>query len=240
MRGQYQLKKSAQNWLWRLSGGRLLVSERSRHGILDVADISRSMGDTPVIVDVGANVGQSALRFRAAFPKARIVSLEPVRKTFDELCSRTRGQDVECLQLALGARSGRSEIFITKSPLMSSLVQPPAEEQIGREMIDVMSLDDFLGAQSIKSVDLLKIDAEGLDLEVLHGGTETFSSGACRFVLLEVGWSRGDSRHPLFDEVRDFLSPFGFGVFGIYDQTPEWSGEPRLRYANALFCLQHP
>jgi hypothetical protein len=38
--------------------------------------------------------------------------------------------------------------------------------------------------------------------------------------------------------VRDFLSPFGFQLLGIYDQTTEWSGEARLRYANALFCLQ--
>jgi hypothetical protein len=35
--------------------------------------------------------------------------------------------------------------------------------------------------------------------------------------------------------VRDFLAPNGFALFGIYDQQPEWSGENRLRYANACF-----
>jgi len=216
----------------------VLVSEREHHGFLDVADIARVRREPEVIVDVGANDGQSALRFRAAFPKARIISLEPVTETFEELRRRTEGKDIECVQLALGPESGSAEIFITKSSYMSSLVKPPPEEQIGRETIAVLSLDDFLRVQSIETVDLLKIDAEGLDLAVLQGGAEALSSRACHLILLEVGWTRGDPRHPLFDDVRDFLSPFGFQLLGIYDQTTEWSGEARLRYANALFCLQ--
>jgi hypothetical protein len=55
-------------------------------------------------------------------------------------------------------------------------------------------------------------------------------------VLAEVGFHPGDDRHVLFDHVRDYLVPFGFSVYGVYDQQLEWSGENRLRYANVCFA----
>src|SRR5271170_7871413 len=38
-----------------------------------------------VIFDIGANVGQTAMRYRAIFPNARIFSFEPVPETYKKL-----------------------------------------------------------------------------------------------------------------------------------------------------------
>jgi Methyltransferase FkbM domain len=91
-------------------------------------------------------------------------------------------------------------------------------------------------SRSLDSIGLLKIDAEGFDLEVIKGARETLSSRRVRFVMVEVGFHPGDDRHPLFDEVRNTLMEHGFYVFGIYNQSMEQSGEPRVRFANVLFC----
>jgi hypothetical protein len=120
----------------------------------------------------------------------------------------------------------------------SSLVRPPADELRGVEEVDVTTLDDFLAANGVSAVDLLKIDAEGYDLEVLKGAEQTLSAGRVRVVMAEVGFHPGDDRHPLFDDVRDMLVDYGFAVFGIYEQHLEWTGEPALRFANAVFCKQ--
>ena len=40
---------------------------------------------------------------------------------------------------------------------------------------------------------------------------------------------------PPLPEAQAWLARFGYVLFGIYEQTPEWSGEPRLRFSNALF-----
>jgi len=83
----------------------------------------------------------------------------------------------------------------------------------------------------------LKVN-EGFDLEVLKGADSLLSSKCVPFVLVEVGFHPGDSRHVLFDEIRDFLMGKSYAVFGIYDQTLEWSGENRLRFANVCFCSE--
>ena len=74
------------------------------------------------------------------------------------------------------------------------------------------------------------------DLEVLRGGDKVLSAGRVAFVLAEVGLHPGDSRHVLFDDVREFLCAGGFYVYGFYDQNLEWSGTSRLRFANLCFA----
>ena len=206
---------------------------RAKHGVSDVTDIAPH--DIAVIVDVGANTGQSAIRFRAAFPRARIISFEPVRATFAELERRTRGMNVECHRLALGPEPAQATMYLTESSLMSSLLRPDDEDLKATETVDVATLGGTLANLEVGPVDLLKIDAEGYDLEVLAGGVDHLSRGLVKFVLIEAGFHPGDERHPLFDDVRFFLMKFGFCVFGIYDQKLEWSGEPSLRFANVLF-----
>ncbi len=235
-RDPYLMKKIAQERVLRAARGRLMVFENAKHGLADTVDLARAEGEIRTIVDVGANTGQSALRFRAAFPSARIISLEPIRATYDELVRRTRGADVECHRLAVGSSSGRATMHLTPFSETNSLIRPPDDELRGVEEVDVATLDDFLRDNGISTIDLLKVDAEGYDLEVLRGAAKTLSEGRMRFVMAEVGFHPGDDRHPLFDEVRDMLRIYGFAVFGIYEQNLEWTGVPAMRFANAIFC----
>lgn len=237
-RDPYWWKKFAQQQLIRASHGRVLVFERPKHGIIDTEDLERAPGKINVIVDVGANTGQSAIRFRAAFPSARIISLEPISATFEELRRRTAGLDVECHRLALGPTKSREIMYLTPYSLTNSLIRPKNEDIHGTEVVDVETFDNFIDEQKIDLVDLLKIDAEGFDLQVINGAKRAMSDGKIRFIMAEVGLNSAEDRHPLFDEVRGVLSSYGFRVFGLYSQTLEWSGKPSLRLANAIFCRQ--
>jgi hypothetical protein len=143
--------------------------------------------------------------------------------------------NVECHRLALGPEPAQATMYLTESSLMSSLLRPNDEDLKATETVDVATLGETLANLEVGPVDLLKIDAEGYDLEVLAGGVDHLSRGLVKFVLIEAGFHPGDERHPLFDDVRFFLMKFGFCVFGIYDQKLEWSGESSLRFANVLF-----
>src|SRR5262245_13201981 len=59
------------------------------HAREDCYDIKKTGGQIGIIFDVGANVGQSAQKFREAFPKARICCFEPVRSVFNKLTANT-------------------------------------------------------------------------------------------------------------------------------------------------------
>lgn len=233
MRDAYWWKKRAQKLAHQVSRERVLVLERPKHGISDVADIARRIS-VLTIVDVGANWGQSAIRFRAAFPHARILSLEPVDRIFGELRHRTRGLNIETYSLALGAQVGKGTMFLTGQETTNSLIRPPADV-CGIEEVDIDTLDNFLSQRQLESVDVLKVDVEGYDLEVLAGGAESLSTGIVKSVLVEVGFQPGDDRHPPINTVAHVMDEYGFSLLGIYEQTPEWTGEPRIRFANALF-----
>ncbi len=204
------------------------------HGRDDCRDLQRSGAPIRTILDVGANDGGSARKFIGAFPEATIHCFEPVRATYEELRRTVQAHpSIHCHQLALGAEEGEATIYLTPHSSTSSLVRP--DNARGEERVRVTTVDRFVAEQGLGRIDLLKVDAEGFDLEVLKGAEETLTRGGVGFVLAEVAFHRDSARHVLFDEVRDFLVPKGFAVFGIYDQQPEWSGEKKLRYANVCF-----
>ena len=229
-------QKRAQYLLGRISGRKLFAFKATHHGIDDTLDISALVPLVETVLDVGANTGQSAIRFRAAFPNARIISFEPITKTFHALKERTKGLNVECHQLALGQRRQRTTMFLTDFSVTSSLIRPPDEKFRGTEEVEVETLDEFVAKHGLSAIDLLKVDAEGFDLEVLAGAEAILAAGIVKFVLVEVGFHPGNSRHVLFDDVRGALMKHNFRLFGIYAQTLEWTGEPSLLFANAVFC----
>ncbi len=51
-------------------------------------------GQTPVIVDCGANIGTSVLHFLDVYPLAHVVAIEPAPDNFVLLSSNTEGLDV--------------------------------------------------------------------------------------------------------------------------------------------------
>jgi FkbM family methyltransferase len=215
---------------------RITIS-RPQHGVRECADIAACGCQVRTIFDVGANIGQTARRFRTAFPKAVIHCFEPVEETFHTLTHNlARDHSIFCHRLALSDRAGDAHIFVTENSSTCSLLTP--DQFVREELVTVATVDTFSAAQGIARIDLLKIDAEGNDLNVLRGAEGMLSRSDVAFVLAEVGFTPGDDRHVLFDDVRDLLSPYGFRLFGIYGQQPEWTGERRLRFANALFSRE--
>ena len=144
--------------------------------------------------------------------------------------------NIDCHNVALGGSDGQATIYLTGQSISSSLIKP--NTIVGSEVVEIRTVDGFAAKSQIKRIDLLKIDTEGLDLEVLKGAQNMLSAGQIPFVLVEVGFHPGDTRHVLFDDVRSYLLPMGYALFGIYDQQLEWSGEQRLRYANVCFSKE--
>jgi FkbM family methyltransferase len=204
------------------------------HGREDVSDIGGCGDEIATIFDIGAHVGQSALKFIEAFPQAAIYCFEPVTSNFKELKNNVAGHvNIRCFPCAFGSKQGTTKIFLTNHSSTSSLIEP--EYTTGSEVVQVQTMDNFARNNKIDQIDLLKIDTEGFDLEVLKGASYLLSGRGIIFVLVEVGFDPGDKRHVLFDDVRSFLLERGYALFGIYDQTLEWSGDKRLRFANVCF-----
>jgi FkbM family methyltransferase len=102
--------------------------------------------EVAVVFDVGANFGQSALKYLAWYPSAVIHCFEPVGSNFNALKGNLSGWGrVRCLNLALGSASGNAEMVLEGASSMFHLdsVRDHREAVVGSrtEKVEISTVD---------------------------------------------------------------------------------------------------
>jgi FkbM family methyltransferase len=181
----------------------------------DVHGLMGSTATRPTLLDVGANVGQTAQSLARIFPNSKIYSFEPVPATFAELRRNTAHlMQVECVNLALGDKPGEAVITSDRDGRNTLLSAVPSNDSV---VAKVGTVDDFCFDHSIFRVDLLKTDTEGFETYVLKGAGEMLAKGNVDFVVAECDFfRRPDEPHGDFFEIHAMLAPFGFSVVSLY------------------------
>lgn len=139
---------------------------------------------TPVAVDVGANVGQYAERLRDIGFEGRIISFEPGSEAFETLASKAarHGEKWDARKVALGDRTGQAVLKLSGNSVSSSLLEvaeehlraAPASEVVAQEEVPLSTLDEQL--RDVPEAPFwIKIDTQGFELPVLRGATETLA-----------------------------------------------------------------
>lgn len=192
----------------------------------------------PVVADVGANIGQTVERMRAAFAEPQIHSFEASPSTFVEL-ERNVGSlpAVHVVNGALGSTAGRMELIENTHSDMSSLLEPGEEamgEVKGRVEIDVLTLDDYAAQHGIERLDILKSDTQGYDLEVIRGAEGLLARRAVGLIFMEINMNRAYKDLPRLDEICAHLFDRGFELVSFYNF--HYSGD-RVSWADAMFAL---
>jgi FkbM family methyltransferase len=231
------LLQSARTTFERVSG--VHVYRGLPHGTDPASDISRVFPQrTPrTVLDVGANVGQSAAKFRRWWPQAKIYCFEPVRETFATLSRAVAPLgDVECVNIGFGDESATLSMILTDKSLTSHVVRAGETAAPGTsEQVRIERLDAFCAERGIDTVGYLKIDAEGFDLKVLQGGGELLRRGAVDFIQVESGMNPGFPEHVPFVELFGWLTTAGYDLFGIYQQAQAWPSGQILKRADPVF-----
>jgi FkbM family methyltransferase len=192
-----------------------------------------------LILDVGGNVGQTAFAFNKAWPNAKIFSFEPVKDTFAILKKSIQNiNNVEAVPLALGSVSGEGTIKLFSDSQNASLDNRFAlNPNTKHENIRISTVDDFCLLHSINEVDILKIDAEGYDLEVLKGSASLLKNGKIDFVFTEISTTSRPGKVSLSD-MNDFLRKYNMSFVGFYDQAFSICPGANFYYGNALFVRE--
>jgi FkbM family methyltransferase len=184
---------------------------------------SSNQSDGPLcIFDVGANTGQylrAACRLLAG-ERFHVHSFEPSPGTYEKLVENTQ-QDpkVTLNNFGLGSKSEERD-FYSDSPLsgLASLTRRRLTH-LGIDMdyterVRITTLDDYCHDREIESIDLLKLDVEGHELDVLNGSKRMFSKAAIGMVQFEFGGCNIDTRTFLQDFVY-FVSEYRMQVARI-------------------------
>lgn len=179
------------------------------------------------VVDIGANKGQFTLFALDAYPTAKIIAFDPLRRAAEKFLTVTRQEKNRVVfhRYAIGPITDKAKFFVSKREDSSSLLPISGiQEEIfpgtgldHTEVVDVTTLDQVLSARDIQPPALLKLDVQGYELETLKGCKtllQCFSHiyAECSFVQLY-------SSQATVDEIIEFLSKAGFRFCGIYNMT---------------------
>lgn len=180
--------------------------------------------DCEYIVDVGANRGQFALAAHHVFPKAKILSFEPLvepaqifKRVFDH------DPNVILYLYAIGKEKTCSTIHIAREDDSSSLLPItkkqsdlfPGAVENGTRQVEVYPLSQLLDPASIPLASLLKIDVQGYEFEVLQGCENILQKFShlyieCSFVQLYEG-------QPLAHQIISWLEARNFVLISIHN-----------------------
>jgi len=128
----------------------------------------------PVVLDIGANIGNHTLAF--ATRAARVHAFEPVPRIHALLCRNVEDNalgNVTLHALALSDQAGSDTIHMREAGNLgaSSFDQRGANTEA--VIVDKAVGDNYLAAQGVAHVDLIKIDVEAHEVYVLRGLMQT-------------------------------------------------------------------
>ncbi len=166
--------------------------------------MSRVLKPGTTFWDIGAHVGFfSMIASRLVGASGYVHAFEPIERNRDRLLAAISMNGVDNVTVhnfALAAKSGQAVLYdIHGSSLMWTLV-PQSGEQ-GGLAVRCCTLDD--AAESARPPDLIKVDAEGAEVDVLRGGLNLLST-ARPSLIVEF------SNDALLGETRDLLPFYTF------------------------------
>jgi FkbM family methyltransferase len=189
------------------------------------------LGFSPkTIVDIGAHRGDWSRTAMNYFPNAQYLLFEPQGELLENFNPEKNSQ-IKIFPYGVGRKTGVMKF--SKSSRLDSCsfaLSSDAASKLGREQVDVsvVAFDDFVEREALDFPEMLKIDAEGWDLEVLEGANKALS--IAEVVLVEAAVMCKSFANKI-DVVMAEMKKHGFVLFDITDLN-------RTAKHNALWLVE--
>lgn len=202
--------------------------------LLDIAAAFLDAVEAPFMLDIGANLGAVSVPLgqRISEKGGVIFAYEPQRIIYYQLCGNillNRLQRVYAFNLALGEQNGEAEIpdldygsfgnigafsLDPENPTGVDLSAPGFMTQSAAPKVPLLTLDSIALP---KAPALIKIDVEGMELQVLKGATETLVRHGYPPLMLESWLNEEHSARRI--ALESYLLSLGYQPIRIQDEV---------------------
>lgn len=132
------------------------------------------LGDQPVVVDCGANIGSFSLACKTLKPGCKIIAVEPDKDLFNSLKTNLAGlASVTLVQAALTNQNGMVNLNSGKNDGVANSIFAGKMVSESSSSVESKSTAEFLEyvKQQYKKIDVLKMDTEGGEWFLLDAPT---------------------------------------------------------------------
>ncbi len=167
------------------------------------------------VYDIGGYIGLFTLFFaRKVGPLGRVITCEPNPENFNDLVRNVtlnHFENVILREVAVSNRNGKVELYLDPIyPSRGSIKEGARHEQrAARPPIEVegVTLDTLIHREQLPKPDFVKIDVEGVELQVLHGMANVLESSRPELFIEIHG--------PLPEALVHFLGQFSYRLFHV-------------------------
>ena len=190
------------------------------------------------IIDIGANTGQSIDRFKKLFNKSKIYSIEPSKYAFNKLKKNYNNiKDVFLYNFAIGDKNKKKIFFDYENNVLSSFnklnKQNRLKNKFKKQIVSVLTLDNFCKKNKLKNIHILKIDTQGNDAKVLKGSSKSIRMGIFNIIELEIIMGDYYEEYSNFYEIEKYLVNNNYRLIAL-DKRLNFFNDKRL-YCNAIY-----
>ena len=164
--------------------------------------IPDDMGQPGFIIDAGANIGLTTLFFKGKFPRATIVSLEPEDSNFRVLEENARPyEDIHPLKAGLWHRDAPLRVRDAGYGPRGFIIEETTSDD--PDAIQAFGPLSLMRKYNKETIDILKMDIEGSELEIFENNPDAWLKHTrCFVVELHDRMREGTSR-ALFKAMAD-------------------------------------
>lgn len=165
------------------------------------------------IVDIGAYVGGWTLMVTRIFPSAQFLMIEAQESKRGVLEGIAKQLPDAACKIALLGPTDRAPVSFFELETGSSVFDEESNVRRTVSIRETEMLDTVIEEAGLETVDFLKLDVQGYELEVLRGAKKTLPK--VEAVLLEVSLIEINKGAPLLAEVVAFMKENSFRVYDI-------------------------
>lgn len=176
------------------------------------------LGETPTIFDVGFHSGETTREVLHVRPRAEVFAFDPSRASrLNYESTLSADPRVHFENVGLSDEIGWAELHDYENMCNSFASRKDVARATGEVYrVPVTTVDQFRVANDIGKIDLMKIDAEGFDLNVLAGARASLEQQAIDIFLFEFASGWASSKRYLW-EAFDLIASVPYTLFRLFN-----------------------